>query len=178
MLDSFTGSKTKSSREAETNKFEFALESFRDSCLHRVMYELAGIDDFHPDFNVMAKKLGISVDEARTTFEDLLVLGVVKLVDGKYVRQPLGVLDQPSKEIRIARHSLMSQQLLNKLTPNQLSSTRFFFARGNANDLYKLAERIKDAFDEFAASGEENGSDSVYGLSFTGVNLLDEGDKK
>ncbi len=165
-------------RKQTTVGFSEILDSYQRNSNWWTVFACFDLRDCVPTAKGISQRTGLELSEVEDALSGLSLLGYVKLENGRYVQVPgreflhFDFEGRPMQEI-VDRHALISQQVLNHLSPERKLAYdhRCFAANGKIIDeLYKdLAAAFEKAFTK-AQTSETN--DRIFKMTYTAVDVL------
>jgi uncharacterized protein (TIGR02147 family) len=131
---------------------------------HFAILELSTMQDFESDSAWIAKKLGITINEAEIAIDRLLRVGLLENIDGIFSKKEDFVhttTDIPSESIKTYHKQILEKSIdalyFQTIEQRDFSSINF---KINKSDIPQIKERIKnfrrDMIQEFSADHGEN----------------------
>jgi hypothetical protein len=173
------GSSTHKDTVAEFNE---TLEAFNCNLVWRAVYSLIELKDFDWSPVWIARKLGVSEADAMDALIGLTQLGLIRKTATGYEQGKLQVIteeDTIKPEKLINHHQLLSEEILNLMSPDRGGAYYNFMAPGDKDALRELYTEVKEVFQRFHDKCQKNKKnyDSVFAFSFTTVDVTTSGNK-
>lgn len=163
-------------------EFNETLEAFNCNLVWRAVYALIEHKDFDWSPVWIAKKLGVRETDAMDAIIGLTQLGLIRKTPTGYEQGKLQIItedDQLPPEKLINHHQLMSEEILNLMSPKRDGAYYNFMAPGDKESLTQLYSEVKEVFQRFYENSKKNKKDydSVFAFSFTTVDVTTSGNK-
>lgn len=156
--------------------FNQTLEAFNSNLIWRAVYAMVELKDFDWSPVWIAKKMGISETDAMDALIGLTQLGLIRKTATGFEQGKLQIIteeNQLSHEVMLNHHRLITEELLNLMSPKRDGAYYNFIAQGNKDALHELYAEIKEVFQRFSEKSLKNkrNYDSVFAFSFTTVDV-------
>lgn len=161
--------------------YEEAKRAFQLNSNWWTVFASFDLPDFQPSAIWISTKTGIEIKEVVEALEGLLVLGMLEKKNGFISsiknKNFFGFeWKNKSKAEIFEEHAIVSQQILNHVTPNSSVALDHRFFACNKDIITELYNDIKSAFDKAFEKSQttQNNNTDIFKITFTAVNVLNE----